>query len=262
MQIRKLLVVGPLLVACAVASCGGPSISVMPRYGKTKIEGRVSGSALGTTSYNDISTDLGLDEDNGTPGGRVDFGWSGLHVLVSGSRSEFSGSGTTASDITVGDVTIPAGNPINTDLEVTLTQAAVTWDFVPGKTIDAGIGLGLAGVGWDTTVSSSAVPGLGNNATTVAIPILAGRAKFEFWRAMVSGDLGWMDVSYDGKKMGYLDLDLLAGIRLFGDPDGFHVLLNAGYRHTDLEGKYDDGGTQVDFDTTLTGLYGGVTLAF
>ena len=261
MQTRKLPTVTALLLASLAAACSTPSVSVMPRYGSTKIEGQVATSVGGVSAFNDLNTDLALDKDDGTLGGRVDFDWSGLHVLVNTSKSKFTGSGTTGSDITVGGVTIPAGQPIDTELEIGLNQGAVTWDFFPGQTLDLGLGLGVAGVGWDTTVTNSTF-GTGSNSTTVPIPILAGRAKVEFWRAMVSGDLGWMNVAYNGDKLDYLDLDLLAGVRIFGSASGFRLLLNAGYRYTSLAGFYDDGSTEVEFDTTLTGLYGGLTLAF
>jgi hypothetical protein len=261
MQNRKLTIVAALLLAASAASCGAPGISVMPRYGQTKIEGRVSANALGVQAYNNFNSDLGLDTDDGTLGGRVDLDWAGLHVLVNASKSKFTGSGTTGPAIEVGGVEIGANQPIDTDLEIGLAQGAVTWDFIPGKTFDVGVGLGLAAVGWDTTVTNT-TDGTGTNSATVPVPILAGRAKVEFWRAMVSADLGWMDLAYEGDKISYLDLDLLAGVRIFGKSDGFRLLLNAGYRYTDLEGNYDDDATQVDFDTKLTGLYGGLTLAF
>ena len=113
----------------------------------------------------------------------------------------------------------------------------------------------------NTTITNT-IAGTGSDSTTVPIPILAGRAKVAFWRAIVSADVGWMDLAYDGNELGYLDLDLNAGVRLFGSASGLRLLINGGYRYTDLEGKYDDGDTQVDFDTTLSGLYGGLTLAF
>src|SRR5262249_54108985 len=64
----------------------------------------------------------------------------GTHATFELSDSSHDGSGTLQADVSDGTTTIPAGTAVDSKLDLVLGEALVTWDFVPGDLVEAGLG--------------------------------------------------------------------------------------------------------------------------
>ncbi|MFN0007317.1 MAG: hypothetical protein ACKVXR_05365 [Planctomycetota bacterium] len=251
----------PLALALVGASC--VSVSVVPRFGPLDVDGRigVNDASSGLTARNDLD-DVGIDRDNTVLGARADLEVGGMHTTLALSDSSHGGSGTLAAELSDGTTTIPAGTDVESDLDLTIGEAMVTWDLVPGDTVEVGIGLGATIFRVD---SSFQAPSTGDEIATdetVPIPLLAARVGLAFGDFDVSAVLGGMRLDIDGESNSFYDLDFMARMRIFGQEDVFAGALVLGYRHVDLSAEYEDSGSRVEAHVRIRGPYIGFSFGF
>jgi hypothetical protein len=240
--------------------CAVPQVAVEPRYGPVDIEGEVGISSGSTSATNDVDA-VGIEDDDGAFGLRGDFKWGSPHLSVDLQQSVHDGDGVLEADLSQGGVTIPAGTAVETDFELGLYSAYLTFDLIPGD-FELGLGFGVAGVDLDfestdqTTGESIATDEL------LPVPMLAGRAGIGLGPVDLEALVGAM--AYDS---GDTDVTLVDGHasgrwRILGDGDRMSGALVGGLRYVMIDAEYEDGSDDVSGDLEVLGPFVGLRLQF
>jgi hypothetical protein len=252
---RRLLLAA--VVTALGAGCAAPAFDASARYTRLSLDGDVGIQNEDVTAQNSVE-DLGLDDDEGAAGARVDVKWGAPHLSLSYERTSFSGRGRTNAEISEGGVVIPVDTDVESDLDLDVVAAALTFDFLPTENFELGLGVGVTGFGFDAKVSE-----IGGTQVEVdeqeflPLPVVALRGGLQFGRFSASALLSGMQVTYDGGDYEYLDLDLQARMTVF---EVGHVVL--GWREIRADAEYEDDDTDVDLDLDLSGPYIGLGFGF
>jgi hypothetical protein len=250
-----------LAAALLLTACSTPRLDVTPRWGTLDIDGSL-GIASGNVSAKADLNSAGLQEDDSVLGARVDFDWGGSHVMLSGQQSEHGGDGTLDATLSSGGTTITAGTDVASEFDLGLYTAAYTFDFVPTDLIEVGLGLGVSYLDVQASFTDSTSNETIDGDESIPVPVLAARLGTRIWRLDASLQAQGIALELDGDEILYVDLDLMAKLRLLGGEDHLGGHLTAGYRWVDLELEYEnDDGDQVDGDATFAGPYIGLTLS-
>ena len=251
-----------LLALSFLGSCGLPKAGFTPRYLTFDIEGDLLVSDTGASIAADVET-MGFSKDSSSFAPRADFEWGAFEMTLANSSTDHSGTGVADATLEFGggDVISPGEN-INNDFNLGLTELIMTWDLIPGDTVDFGLGFGATLADVDLTVTPID-PLQGDKYETdesLPIPMIAGRLAIELGdfnaEALVSG----LSVDVDGDKATVIDMDL--GLRYNLVDIGGQIMgaLTLGYRSFDLALEYDDdGGEKVDIDIGFSGPYFGLS---
>jgi len=256
---RTILSLASALLLCS--SCAGPYIAAEARYGSMELDGDVavaSGAITGTNSLDAV----GLDDEEGTFGARVDARWLMPHLTVYGSQSSFDGDGTLEADLTQGGSTIVAGTDVESELDFDMLNAVLTFDLFPGDTIEAGIGFGAALLALDASITDPVGAADISLDEALPMPLVAARLGAKFWRLDLEALLSGMAMDIDGNDATFYDLDLTARMRVLGSGDHTTGHLVLGYRQVALDVDYDDSGDAVELDLEFTGPYIGLRFLF
>lgn len=245
-----------LTVFLALSACSAPRFEATPSYGELALSGNLAVAAGGISGTNDLE-DLGLDDEEGAPGARVDLKWGSPHLSIAVSTFDTSGTGTTTADLSQGAVTIPAGTNVDSDVELTYGNAIVTFDLVPTDWIEVGLGFGVEAASVKTSVEPSAGGSGVDTDESVPIPVLALRAGLDFGPIQVDGLIAGIEASYSGDSLSFYDLDLRARWEVFE-----HAHLLVGYKRWKVDLEYEDGGDEIELDITAEGPYIGLAIAF
>lgn len=240
--------------------CSAPGAMFTPRLGQLDPSGDIGiqqGSSVSATS--DVEA-LGLEKDSSVIGGRVDVEF-GAHLTVSASQSSHDGDGTAQATISSGGVTITAGTPVSSELDLGVYDAMLTWDLVPTDAFELGLGVGVAAFDVDATFTDQTSGESVSTDQVLPLPLVVGRVGFSIWRIDVSGLVGWMEFDYDGDDVSMLDADVMAALRLLGDDGGLAGHLAIGYRFISAEVDYEDGSDAVQADLDFEGPYIGLALS-
>ena len=250
-----------LFVALLASSC--TSLSVIPRYGELNLDGHlgINSTSSGASGTNDLK-DAGLQDDTSVLSGRVDLEVGGMHSTFALSDSSHDGSGTLQADVSDGTTTIPAGTAVDSKLDVLMGEAIVTWDLVPGDTVEVGLGLGASVVDIDAAFDAPSLSASVATQQTVPIPLVALRAGVEFGSFDASALLGGMELHAGGDDLTYVDLDFMARLKIFGAVGRRIGAIVAGYRYVDLNAKYEDSNANIDAEMRFTGPYIGLSIGF
>jgi hypothetical protein len=257
-MIRALVL--PLSLLVLAGACSTPRLELQPRYGTFEPEGDIAvtgtASGFGVAARNSVEA-LGLQEDEDVFGGRADVRSGIVSWTFAWQGSENGGRGTLEAEISDEDVTIPAGTTVDSVFDLGLGEALVTFDVVPGDTVELGLGLGVSVLDLDVSVSD-----VGTGETIepeeelLLVPVLGVRAGVRLWRLQLEALLGGVDLSYDGDDVAFYDLDAFARLDLFGTRSRVRGGVAVGYRFLDLEVDYeDDDETTVDADVDFDGPY-------
>lgn len=256
MRLQRLL---PLALLCLPTACGLPQAGLSMRYLDLEVEGDILVTQSAATSAADLET-MGLQDDS-TFSPRADFEWGGFHVSASQSTTDHSGSGQVDATIEYNGVTISGGENVQTDFELGLTNVLMTWDVIPGDMVEIGLGVGAMLMDFDANIMSTDNPG--NDVTLdeqFPIPMIVGRAGLEVAGFDLEGVLGGLSVNIDGDEATVLDLDVGLSYELvdIGGAVMGHIMV--GYRSFDIDVQYDDDDGEVDFDSSFSGPYFGISL--
>ena len=249
------------LLALPLFACSAPSASVGVHVGQFALDGDLglataaAGGAVTPTSFDG----LGLGDDSTSLGADVLLNFGIPTLVLSAVQADFSGSGALADDFTVGNGTIPGGTSVASALDVSMYQAFFLFEVVPGDTVDLAIGLGVDMLEFDGSFTGTVV---GNSETlaldqTVPVPVLGARAAVALGPVALSAFLTGADWELGDLEVSAVDLDLRAGVNVYGPLDGF-----LGYRKNSLDIDYVDGEDAGQLDFGIGGLYLGVQAGF
>lgn len=258
------LVAPGVVLGALLLGSGCTSIDVIPRIGMLDIDGHIgiADTSSGVTATNDLKT-LGLEDDSSVLGARVDGQVGGMHATFALSSSSHGGTGTAQATMTDDNGnTITANDPVESDFDVRMGEAIVTWDLVPGDMVEVGLGLGVSVFDLDASFTDQTTGDTIEAQQAVPIPVLALRAGVDFGRLDVSALLGGMSVDFDGNNVSFYDFDLMARWQLFGDGGKILGSVVGGYRYIDFDLEYEDPDSEVDASMTLDGPYLGMSFGF
>jgi len=247
------------LVVLLVAGCSGPQLDIMPRYGQFNVDGDFGATAGGVVLTN-TADEMGIEDDDGYVGARVDFKWGLPHLIISAQSTDHSGDGVLANDIDIDGTTITAGTAVATEFDLGLYNALLLFDILPTDNFELGLGFGLSALDVDAEFS-----GGGSTITTdelLPVPVLALSGGVQFSRLELAALLSGMDVSIDNNDLSYIDLEAFARLGLIRPDDRGRVSLLLGYRYLDIDLEYEDGSDNVVFDMTFDGPYLGLEVSF
>ena len=257
MNLRSALALTALAL---VSACSTPSFSAEPRFATFDVEGDFGISASGSVTEGDLET-MGLEKDDSVFGARADLKFGGPHLTVSGQQSSHDGSGTADVVLTQGGVTIPIGASVDSELDLGLLSAVMTWDLVPTDMVEFGIGIGATYVDFDAAIEEQ---GTGMRVATdeaAPVPVLAARLGVDVGRldleALVSGLTG----SYGDIDATFLDLEARARLNLIGGDKHLAGFLTAGYRLLKLDLEFEDDTDEVATDMEFSGPFVGLVVS-
>lgn len=244
----------PLLGACSII----PSVAVTPRLGQLTPKGDIAAadSGVGITASADVE-ELGFDSDTVFQP-RVDFGWGPLDIIGTYDSGTYEGDGTATADLDFGGMTIVAGTPVSSRLEVETINVIGTFDFIPTDMVDIGIGLGARSVDFDALIESQGGPEVIESSEQFVLPVAAARAAVALGGFSVVAIGSGLTGEYDGVEGTILDVDLMASYDF--DFAGFFWGVVAGYRYQRSDLAYEDEGSDVDTELTFDGPYFGLTI--
>lgn len=249
-----------LLLALTASSCALPRIRASARLGQLDLDGSIGASSSGSAIQSSASA-LGLDKDKAVPEARVDLDWLGVHVGLSQFGSRHEGRGTAQTTLSLGGgPSITAGTPVDSMLEVELTTARVTWDVIPTRFADIGIGFGVGYYDYEVDVRSLATISRVRSDESFPIAFLALRAASQIGPFEAVGNVGALDVDLGSDELSYYDVDLSVGYRFFKKLKA-QGQVTLGYRMLMTDLKYSDRGGEVEADLEFSGPYLGLTFS-
>ena len=253
-------------LACALllfASCTLPTVDVMPRYGKLDVEGDVGADVSGMSVLQNDVSELGIDDDDGFFGARVDLDVGAPHFVFMGQRTEHDGDGMLSQDITIDGTTLSAGTTVDTDFDLGLYSALALFDVIPTEVVDFGLGVGISAVDLDMTVQDTMSANSVSTDETLPFPVLAAHIGTEITdRLELAGLISGFAIDIDDADIRYLDADAFLRFALFGAGSRGRGSLVLGYRWTDLDIEYEDDSDIVDAELNFAGPYLGLELHF
>ena len=252
---RSLLPVALVPLAACV-----PSLTITPRFGQLELDGELAISAAGLNASNDLD-DLGLDDQEGEFNGAIDFKWGGPHVTVSTVSSAFSGTGVLEADFDLGGTVITAGTTVDSDLDIGVDTAVITWDIAPTEMVEIGVGLGVSALDFDSSFTDLSTGDVVATDEQVPIPVVAGRVGVGFGKFAVTGLIAGVTLAVDGNDITYYDLDVSGRYSFFDLATGT-ASLTLGFRQITTDVQYDDDDDEIDLDMDFSGPYIGFELRF
>ena len=249
-----------LILIALAAGCSTPRVWTTQRIGPVDIKGDVAmnvGGATGSTT----ASGLGLDEDDSAWSPRVDLDFAGLHINLNRFSTQHSGRGVTNSAIMINGVTIPIATVVDSSLDLEMTTAALTFDFIPTSFLDIGVGLGVGTINYDIDIQDIAVPA--NRAQSeeeAPMGFIAARAASELGSFLLSVDVAWIEIELDDDELSFLDTDAQLAWTFFDlTGPGFGQLV-VGYRLIQADLEFVDGNSTVQANLDFDGAYVGLAL--
>lgn len=248
-----------LALAALFTSCNiVPSVRATPRLGTLELEGDLSISSSNTTASADME-DLGFVDDGNVFGPRLDIAWGPVDLIATGYQSSYEGEGTADVTLDLGGVTIDVGDSVASSLDLTTLGVLATWDFVPTDLVDIGLGFGVQALDIEASITSLTTGDTIDTDESAPFPVVAARAAVQLFDLEITGVASGVSLEQSGVDATYLDIDLMASWT-FERFLGFHGALVAGWRQVSLDADYEDEGSDVLLDFTLSGPFFGLTL--
>jgi hypothetical protein len=264
--VAHLPVAAALCALGSLAACSAPTVDAAGHLGQYKLDGNIAidDAGVGLTASNSMN-DLGLSDDDTAVGAWVRFKFGGPMLYVSTIQPEFAGTGTLATEIEDGGVTIPVGQEVNSRLAMDVYTGMFLWDLFPSDFADVGLGFGVSVLDYDSSFENTANGDTIASEEVLPVPVLGAMVSTDIGPFQVSGFLAYTSLDVDGNSLEYLDLDLRGTFHLFGAPlldqrGAGHLVL--GYKVTDLELEYQDGTEFGAANLEITGPYLGLRFSF
>ena len=252
-----------LLFTCVSTLHAGPRIKPGLRVSLLGIDGQFGATSSGSgSSIGSSASALGLDSETIFQP-QVDFDWKRWHLWLIGFKADYSGSGIAEANIQLGNLPpITAGTPVRTDAGFTYVTANLIFDIIPTDLVELGIGLGGGVVDYELAFQSEISPlrVATDNTLPFAFPML--RIAKEFGRFGLLGTVGGISVSFSGHDISYLQADVNASYRIFGEEDKLQGHVALGYQYFRMDYEYEDQGGIGIIDVTLDGPYVAFALSF
>ena len=250
------------LVVGSVAGCSAPSLRLTPRIAEVGLGGDFGASVSGSGGTTTVDG-LGLDEEQSEFIPRADLEFGPLIWTVDYGSMAFTGTGFASAPITIDNVEIEVGGPVDSDIEMTLLRSIWTWDLFPGDTVELGIGFGLGGA--DVSVRLEDLAPDGGDASqasaeeSVPLPFIAARGGVELGPLGAEALVAFIEVDVEEVDASYFDVDAHAYWK-FIDKAGLGARLVIGYRLIDVTANFDDGADVVNAEFEFSGPYAGISL--
>ncbi|HPF13094.1 MAG TPA: hypothetical protein PLJ12_02410, partial [Planctomycetota bacterium] len=205
---------GLLLGSLALPACFAPTIDATARWIQLQPKGEI-GIADSTVTTRNSLDDLGLGSKEGIPGAMVDFQWGGPHLSVSTQSGSWSGSGTLQAEFSNNGTTIPIGTDVDSNLDLAIHSALLTWDLLPGDA-ELGFGFGVDALDLKGSFQSQSSSDRIDFDETIPIPVLAIRANVHINSFELGGSAAGFKINYNGDDAQFLDMDLMARYHFIG----------------------------------------------
>ncbi len=247
----------PWVLVLLLPSCALPTFEVSPRYAVLSIEGEAALSSGGASGALDVEQ-AGL-EDEETISGRADLKFGAPHLVVLGQAPRFEGQGTLDADIDDGVDSIPSGSAVDSRVDLGLYDGALVFDLIPGDTLELALGVGAAYL--DLALAFEDGSGaVVDTEKQFGVPLLAAIASVQLGPFELGAFAGGMELTYEGDTVTYWDGDAFLRLRILGGSEHLRASLVVGYRATQVEAEYHEGGVDVDTDLRIQGPYAGLEI--
>ena len=209
---------------------------------------------------------MGLNDEEGTVGAYANIKFGAPHISISTQRSSWQGSGTLANQISLDGVTLNADTPVNSELDLGLHSALITWDLIPGST-EIGIGFGVAGLeiegAFEGVVPAQGVQRVQFN-EVVPVPLLALRAGIDLGFVELTGYLAGLTAQIEDDEATIFDLDVSGRFCVLGTRKSGGAFVTIGWRQLEIDVDIDgeDAGDRIDADLSFYGPFAGIQLSF
>lgn len=257
----RILLALPWLLA---AACSTPSLDLTPRLALLEPEGSFGFNDTGGAQVSqDLQDNFGLEKDSSSIGLRADLDLGAPHLTASIQGSTHDGQGRLSGEVEYDGEVIDDGASVSTGFDLTNYSFIATWDLIPTDLFELGLGLGANLLDIRMDVQSNDDPSQSIAFDELApVPVVAVRVGGEIGPVSLSGLASGLSVSVGDLDATYIDLDLMAKLRLLGDRGKLAGSLAAGWRHTKLDAELDDEADQVDLDLAFSGPWFGATIGF
>ena len=158
--------------------------------------------------------------------------------------------------------TITAGTPVRTDADFTYVTANLIYDIIPTDAVEIGLGLGGGLVDYDLAFQSEVSPLRVATESTLPFAFPMFRIAKAFGRFGLLGTIGGIAVNFSGNDISYLQADLSASYRIFGEDEKLQGHVTLGYQYFRVDYEYGDQGGTTIINVTLEGPYFGFLLSF
>ncbi|MEZ6005430.1 MAG: hypothetical protein R3F33_14745 [Planctomycetota bacterium] len=252
---------GLLAAPLCLTACFAPRIDGTARMTQLTLDGEIGISDSSIVTRNTID-DLGLGDKENLPGAVIDFQWGGPHISVSTMSGSWSGSGTLSAELSNNGATIPIGDNVDSDLDMAIHSAIITWDFLP-TAAELGIGIGVDAFDLKGSFVSQSTSERIDFDEMVPIPVLAVRANVPVGPFEFGGHLAGFQIDYDGDEAQFMDLDVHGQWHVIGGSSRASGSIIAGYRKINLQVDYEgDSGERIDADLDFSGPFLGAQISF
>ena len=238
-----------LALSALSGACSAPTAKVMPFIGSMGLDGDLSIADSSSTARTSSTFDeLGIDDDEASPGGVVRIGLGGAELSIAGMAVDYEGSGTTRGEFTFAGQTIGSDVDVDTSVDLQMARALFTWDIIPLGGLDLGFGIGATVIDLEFDLRDQS--GLTSISTDqlIPIPLIGARASWTWGPVDLRADVGGLIVDYDGDEATVIDGEVSASVDFLGVGD-----LVVGYRTTRIDAIYEDDDARVDADFDLEG---------
>ncbi len=250
-----------LLALAFLPSCFAPTIDGTARYTQLSPDGSLGISTAAVLTSNSLN-ELGLDDEEGIPGAMVDFQWLGPHLSVSTQSGSWSGTGVLSAEFTDGTNTIPIGANVDSELDLGIHSAIVTWDFLPGDA-ELGLGFGVDMLDMQGSFRDQGTLQVIDFDESLPLPMLAVRANVHVGSIELGGHIAGFSIDYDGNEAEFIDMDLMGRYHFIGGSTRASGSIMLGFRSITLDVDYEgDGNERVVADLDFSGPFIGAQLSF
>jgi hypothetical protein len=226
------------------------------------IDGDLGASNLRrSVSASTDTDDLGLDAST-TFLPRVALDWSPIHVAVTGMAISYSGDGKATGRLALGDYVIEQGTAVETDVSLDMATATIVIDPFPIPAVDLGVGLGVGALWYDVLIESKRTVAEIDREGSLPMGFLTARAAADLGPVSLLGTLSGIALELESDDVSYIDLDLSAGYRLFGDDGLVEGRAYLGYRYMGVDYTWTGGRGRFEAELALHGPYLGFELSF
>ncbi|MEM9800294.1 MAG: hypothetical protein AAGA20_08210 [Planctomycetota bacterium] len=246
-----------VLATLALASCSGPSVSVAPFIANVGLQGDLAITDDGGSNADSSFDDLGLGDNEAVFGGLVRFGFGGGELSISGYSVGFEGEGTVDGDLVYEGTVISANTDVATELDLDTARALFTWDIIPIRGVELGIGIGATLLDLEINIQELGSSNRIDTDQLFPVPLIAVRAAWTWGPVELRADAGGLVFEYDDAEAAVFDVGLSGAVDFLGIGD-----LVVGYKFMDIDAEYEDDATFIDADLELSGWYGGLRFGF
>lgn len=249
-----------LALTLGLGSCVVPSAALTPKLVRLEPDGSFGGSAPGVSSTNELEA-LGISEEDETLAVGAELKWAGARLALATVDTSYEGSGTATVDIDFGGTPISASTPVFTRMDLALHSARLTWDLLPTSQADLGIGVGVAVIDFDASVSSIPPAITLRTDELLPVPLVAGHVGTRWGDLALAGDVGLFEVEFGDESARVVDVDVGLSWRFLDLPGRLGGALVLGWRLIDVDAEYEEGPSVIELDMELSGPYLGLTIS-